>query len=102
MNIRNSLKFGCANFQSGSVGRREVLRAGAISALGLGLADWQAVLAKAGESSSLAAKPQAKACIFLFMWGGPSQLETFDPKPNAPDEVRSDFRPMRQKIVQAS
>jgi len=98
MNIRNSLKFGCANFQSGSVGRREVLRAGAISALGLGLADWQAVLAKAGESSALAAKPQAKACIFLFMWGGPSQLETFDPKPNAPDEIRGDFRPISTKV----
>lgn len=37
---------------------------------------------------------RAKACIFLFMWGGPSQLETFDLKPNAPSEVRGDFRPI--------
>ncbi len=98
MNIRNPVRFGCADFQSSDIGRREVLRAGALSALGLGLADWQAVLAQAGESRSVAAKPRAKACIFLFMWGGPSQLETFDPKPDAPDDIRGDFRPISTKV----
>ena len=33
----------------------------------------------------------AKRCLLLFMWGGPSQLDTFDPKPNAPVEVRGEF-----------
>ncbi len=97
MKIRNPSKYGCANFQVGTCGRREVLRAGALSALGLGLADWQAALAKAGESG-FPSKPRAKACIFLFMWGGPSQLETFDPKPNAPDEIRGDFRPISTQV----
>ncbi len=32
------------------------------------------------------------------MWGGPSQLETFDPKPDAPDEIRGDFRPISTKV----
>ena len=34
---------------------------------------------------------KAKRCLLLFMWGGPSQLDTFDPKPNAPSEVRGEF-----------
>src|SRR5207244_1419328 len=34
---------------------------------------------------------KAKSCIFLFMWGGPSQLDTFDPKPDAPREIRGPF-----------
>ncbi|MCA9063001.1 MAG: DUF1501 domain-containing protein, partial [Planctomycetaceae bacterium] len=36
----------------------------------------------------------AKRCLLLFMWGGPSQLDTFDLKPNAPDSVRGEFRPI--------
>lgn len=98
MNIRKTLRLGCADFQAGNMRRREVLRAGGLSALGLGLTDLQAALARAGESSSLPSKPRAKACIFLFMWGGPSQLETFDPKPNAPDEIRGDFKPISTKV----
>ena len=74
------------------------MRVGALSALGLGLSDLTSALAKAGDVGSAIAKPRAKACIFLFMWGGPSQLETFDPKPNAPDEIRGDFRPISTKV----
>jgi uncharacterized protein (DUF1501 family) len=98
MNIQKPSRFGCADFQAGSMLRREVLRVGALSALGLGLADWQAALARASDSGSVSLKPRAKACIFLFMWGGPSQLETFDPKPDAPDEIRGDFRPIATKV----
>ncbi len=39
-------------------------------------------------------KPRAKSVIFLFQWGGPSQLDTFDMKPDAPDTVRSPYRPI--------
>lgn len=35
---------------------------------------------------------RAKRCILLFMWGGPSHLDTFDPKPDAPQEVRGPFQ----------
>src|SRR5262249_53876499 len=43
------------------------------------------------------ARPAADACILLFLWGAPSQFETFDPKPDAPDGVRGEFgvRPTR-------
>lgn len=37
---------------------------------------------------------RAKSCIVLFCWGGMSHLDTFDPKPNAPDEVRGEFTPI--------
>jgi len=66
--------------------RREVLRAGALAPLGLGLLD---VL---GNRATAAAKPKVKSVILLFMWGGPSHLDTWDPKPNAPSEVRGSFQ----------
>ena len=64
--------------------RREVLRAGGLGALGLGLAGKTSIagLDWSGEG----------AVILLMMVGGPSQLETFDPKPAAPSEVRGPFR----------
>lgn len=100
MSIRKtSMPLGCREFRrSHRVSRRQVLQAGAISALGLGLGDLQSRLAFAQENNlSLPAK-RAKACIFLFMWGGPSQLETFDMKPDAPAEVRGDFNPISTKV----
>jgi len=39
-------------------------------------------------------KPRAKSVIFLFQWGGPSHLDLFDMKPNAPEQVRGPHRPI--------
>ena len=41
---------------------------------------------------------RAKRCIFLFMWGGPSQLDTFDPKPDAPLEIRGPTKPIATAV----
>ncbi len=41
---------------------------------------------------------RAKSCILLFLVGGPSQLETWDPKPDAPAEVRGPFRPIATSV----
>ena len=41
---------------------------------------------------------KAKQCLLLFMWGGPSQLDTFDPKPNAPDAIRGPFKPIATNV----
>ncbi|WP_202617463.1 DUF1501 domain-containing protein [Roseimaritima sediminicola] len=76
--------------------RRHLLQAGMLSGLGMGLADWFA--ATDVRASATVAKP-AKACIFLFMWGGPSQLETFDMKPDAPAEVRGSFNPVSTRVA---
>lgn len=96
----SATSFGCQDFQrTRSISRRSLLQAGAIGSLGLGLSDFQQLAAASamGDINNNNKKP-AKACIFLFMWGGPSQLDTFDLKPNAPDEVRGPFKPMATKV----
>ena len=69
--------------------RRSVLSAGSLGLLGLGLPGLWSGSARASGDVSLG---RAKRCIFLFMWGGPSQLDTFDMKPEAPLEVRGSFQ----------
>jgi hypothetical protein len=75
--------------------RRELLQVGSLGLLGLGLSEWQTLRsAQAGEtlpSANLPGFGRAKSCILLFMYGSPSQLETFDPKPDAPLEIRGEF-----------
>ena len=79
----------CPDFLRGQFRRRSLLQAGALSCLGLGLEDWFHAARAQDASGGGRAKP-AKACIFMFMWGGPSQLDTFDMKPDAPQEVARD------------
>lgn len=91
----------CQEFRrSMQLNRRQALSAGTISALGLGLrlGDLETRLAMAQDSGVTLPPKRAKACIFLFMWGGPSQLETFDLKPDAPAEVRGEFKPVSTKV----
>ena len=52
---------------------------------------------RARENSAVAAKRQADSCILIWMDGGPSHYETFDPKPEAPLEIRGDFRAIPTK-----
>jgi hypothetical protein len=71
--------------------RREVLRAGGLTALGLSLPDL--LRARAAERPA-AGTGRAKSCIVLFLMGGPPQHSTWDPKPDAPAEVRGEFGPI--------
>ncbi len=71
--------------------RREWLRLGGLSAFGLGLNEWLAGRACARDASLPTSFGRAKACIVLFMLGGPPQHETWDPKPQAPAEIRGAF-----------
>jgi hypothetical protein len=76
-------------------GRRAVLSAGTAGLLSGGLLP--PLMAGTDLSSSVSQVPgfgRAKRCLMLFMWGGPSQLDTFDPKPDAPKEVRGEFSPI--------
>jgi hypothetical protein len=49
------------------------------------------------ESAAPSGKARARSVIFLFLFGGPSQLETFDLKPHAPDKIRGPFRPIASR-----
>jgi uncharacterized protein (DUF1501 family) len=66
--------------------RRDFLHAGALASLGLTLPSFL------GAKARGAVQDKDVNCILLFLVGGPSQLDTFDPKPDAPAEVRSPFR----------
>lgn len=80
--------------------RRDVLHVGGLGALGLGLptllAGRQALAAGAG--SAPLGRQKAKSCIVLFLMGGPPQHSTWDPKPDAPAEVRGEFGPISTSV----
>lgn len=76
-----------------SLTRRDAIQAGAIGLLGLGMAEVSAMRELAGAES----RASAKSVIFIFLTGGLSQQDSFDPKPEAPDSVRGEFRPIATK-----
>src|SRR6187431_2651218 len=66
--------------------RRDFLHLGVLTTLGVSLAD--VLRLRAAQDGG---KP-ATSCILIWLDGGPSHLDTFDPKPEAPSEIRSQFR----------
>lgn len=76
--------------------RRQWLRIGSLGAFGLNLARlFQAEATAARSPSSL---PRLRHCIVIYYYGGPSHLDTWDMKPNAPREVRGEFQPMATTV----
>ena len=73
--------------------RRSLLQVGGAGLLGLTLPK-----IVRGAEQSRAIQARAKSVIFLFQWGGPSQLDTFDMKPAAPVTVRSPYRPIATSV----
>ncbi len=82
------------------VTRREMLVAGGLSLLGVGLNDYLRL--SAVQASPAAPRPRsfgrARACILLYLYGSPSQLELADMKPDAPAEIRGELRPIRSTL----
>ena len=66
--------------------RRDLLKLGGIAAIGSSV-----IPADISFGSGAPATATAKNCIFIFLCGGPSQLEMWDPKPDAPEEIRGPF-----------
>lgn len=89
---------GCAGFRAGAIrSRREALRAGALALGGLtlpGLYRARAESVPAGVNGPV----RARACILVFAWGGPSHLDTWDPKPEAPDDIRGEFAAIETSV----
>ena len=79
-------RIGAASFRNcQGLSRRELLQVGGLGFLGLTLGDSYGM---AGASGAQGREP---SCIFIFLSGGPSHLETFDPKPSAPIEIRGPY-----------
>src|SRR5262249_50095509 len=72
-----------------AVSRRALLQAGACSALGLGLPHWLAEASAAPQR-----RAPVKSVLLLWLWGGPSHHEMWDPKPHAPASIRGSYRPI--------
>src|SRR5262245_21653586 len=87
-------------FQSGSTrlcdswSRREVLHAGALGALGISLPG----LFRADAAGAATLKRRAKSVILIYNCGAPSHLDLWDMKPNAPAEVRGEFKPIKTNV----
>ena len=79
--------------------RRELLRVGGAGLLGVSLANLLALEARAEESGSRKkGGATAKNFIFVFLQGGPSHLDIWDPKPDAPDNIRGEFKTLKTKV----
>jgi uncharacterized protein (DUF1501 family) len=72
--------------------RRDFLHAGALAGMGLTLPGLMA------QKAAGAAKDKDINCIMLFLVGGPSQIDTWDPKPSAPAEIRGPFKPIATSV----
>ena len=79
------------------VSRRDWLRIGALSAFGVTWPGWLRARAAGGEAGP-ASFGRAKACIVLFLFGGPPQHETWDPKPEAPSGIRGEYQPIATSV----
>ncbi len=77
--------------------RREVLRAGALGLAGLSLPGLLRL--EQAAASSLPSRPRAKSVILLFLSGGPSHLDMWDLKPEAPEEIRGTFQPVATNVA---
>src|SRR5437660_12351717 len=83
--------------------RREFLRVGGLGFTGLLWSDWlraRAASSNPTQSRKPAARTfgRAKSCILIFNYGGPSHLDTLDLKPDAPAEIRGEFRPAATSV----
>ena len=89
------LQLGTIRARAGShIPRREMLRVGSLGAIGLSLAD----LLRCEAAAAVAERRPAKSVILLWLWGGPSHLDTFDMKPAAPLEYSGPYEPVPTNV----
>src|SRR5690349_4116047 len=79
------------NDHAGPVTRRRLLQVGGVGMLGLNLVE----LLRADESHRAR---QQKSCVFVCQYGGASHIDTLDPKPDAPEEIRGPYKPSATRV----
>src|SRR5215831_10488653 len=72
------------------ISRRRLLQVGGIGMLGLGLPDLLGARASSRTSE--------KSCIFIVQYGGASHIDSWDPKPAAPEEIRGPYQPIATSV----
>ena len=77
--------------------RRELLRVGGLGTLGLTLPDL--LRARASARSTEGKRGIARACIFIFLQGGPAHQDSLDPKPDSPVEFRGEFKAVATRVT---
>lgn len=82
-----------SNLVSTALSRRTCLQVGAISVSAFSLADWAA-----GQSPRSSSQAAGKSVIMIYLPGGPSHIDMFDMKPQAPVEIRGEFQPIRSNV----
>src|ERR1043165_6330554 len=81
------------------VSRREFLRVGGAGVVGLSLGDIFRLQAATTEApANKTGWGQAKSVILIFLQGGPSHIDIWDPKPDAPSNVRGEFKPIKSNV----
>lgn len=83
--------------------RRELLRVGGLGILGMTLGDVFRLQALSADKAPLPSQPkngwgQAKSVLMIFLQGGPSHIDIWDPKPEAPSNIRGEFKPIRSNV----
>ena len=78
------------------VSRRHLLQIGGLGLAGLSL---PRLLAAEQEATTVGLSPRADACIVLFLNGGPSHLDMWDMKPDAPEAIRGEFKPISTSVA---
>jgi uncharacterized protein (DUF1501 family) len=91
------LNLGASSTDCTGYSRRDFLRVGGLSALGLTLANFFRAQAIAQENQPNPAERRNVNCILMWMQGGPSHIDTFDPKPDAPAEIRGEFNTIQTR-----
>ncbi len=86
-----STSMACSGFDQMDLSRRSLIRAGGAGLLGLSVP----TMLEAAEKQGKKIKARAKSVIFLFQWGGPSHIDMFDMKPDAPAAYRGPYKPIR-------
>ncbi len=87
----------CRNYHAhtSTFTRRNLLRVGGLGMLGLTMPRWARAVEAQLKTDLKGPIAKAKSVIFLFQWGGPSHLETFDLKPDAPEGIRGPHKPIK-------
>ena len=80
------------------ISRRDFVRVGGLTAMGLGLGNFSQLKIAASTNKEAEIHARAKSCILVWLDGGPSHIETFDPKPDAPIEVRGPLSSIKTNV----